>query len=182
MTGRTSYHSHGFTLWELLVVIALVIILFVTALENLLPLRGDAERTAHAYTVNALRSAIGLQATQRALQRRPDSLGEMRNGNPMQWLAIKPERYVGNISAGEYETVPHGGWAFDAGNRVLFYRFRYPEYVNGDFMAPPGVRYRLDVSEGADGNVRKIELRQLDWFEWRTDGSEIRRLLERGSP
>jgi prepilin-type N-terminal cleavage/methylation domain-containing protein len=171
--------QQGFALLELLVVMALVVVLFVVAIENLLPLRGSAEHAAHIKTVNGLQSAIGLQATQQALRRGADGLAGIDGANPMDWLASPPAGYIGVIGPGDYETVPRGGWGFDAANGVLFYRFRYPEYVEGDFLAPPGVRYRVALERNPDGAAKKIGLRRVDWFEWRTDVSEIKRQLER---
>lgn len=168
----------GFTLLELLVVIGLVIILFVTAIENLLPLRAAAERAAHAATVSGVRSAVGLEATRRVVQRGADGLEEMDRANPVAWLASPPSNYIGNVTAHDYRQIPRGGWGFDPASRVLFYRLRYPEYVEGGYAPPAGIRYRVEVRRTPGGGIREVGLIQLDEAQWRIEGSEVRRWLE----
>lgn len=167
--------SRGFTLLELIVVIALVIVLFATALENLLPLRGAAERAAVLSTVGNLRSAVGLEASLRAVRGGKDALLDMENGNPIDWLAVVPNTYAGEFD--RVDDVPAGSWAWLPSRQVLFYRVRYPEYVESDHV-PAGIRYRVVVERGSNGQPRAIVLKQLDAAEWDLSGSELKRWLE----
>lgn len=168
--------SSGFTLWELMVVVALVVVLFVTALENLLPLRGEAEKAALLATIGSLRSATGLEASRRAIVG-AEALRAMDGADPMAWLAAKPERYVGDVERSH--DVPRGGWGYLAGEGVLFYRIRYPEYFRGGSGEPAGLRFRVDVTF-AGTRVSGIRLAELDHGQWRTGGAENAHLLEQG--
>lgn len=174
-TGR----QQGFTLLELILVVALVIILFAVAIENLLPLRAAAERAAHVATVGNLRTAAGHEAIRRVLARHGPGLAEMDGANPIEWLVSPPAGYAGHLPANRYDEVSRAGWAFDPVDRVLFYRVRYPEYVEGAYPSPPGIRYQVVVSRTADGGVRDVSLVQLETAEWRLSGSEVKRWLNR---
>jgi prepilin-type N-terminal cleavage/methylation domain-containing protein len=168
--------DRGFTLWELMVVVALVIVLFATAIENLLPLRGAAESAAFIATTGGLRSATGLEATRRVMKGGEAALRDMDGGNPMDWLAVRPG-YDATIERGDLHTVAPGKWAYDAGSSTLFYRVRYPEYFNGSYTDPHGVRFRVTVSR-VRGTVREVRLEQRDTAAWTMEGSELRRWLE----
>lgn len=173
----TRLNSAGFSLWELMVVIALIIVLVLTAIENLLPLMGDAERVAHASTRGALQSAVGLESTMRVLDRGNDGLRAMRDANPVDWLQTPMNNYVGEISGRPYEAIPPRRWAFDKHSQVLVYRVGFPEYFTGDSMAPAVIRYRVTVQDGPGGTPRGVFLEQIDAGEWITDGSVLARWI-----
>lgn len=170
-------HAAGFTLLELLVVVALVAFLFAAAIDNLLPLRGAAESAAFIATVGSLQSATGLEATRRVLGGGEAALLDMDGRNPIDWLAVKPERYSSTIPSGDLRHVARGHWAYDAGSGTLFYRVRYPQYFSGSHTNPHGIRFRVAVSH-VRGAVREVRLEQLDTAAWALEGSELRRWLE----
>lgn len=171
--------TQGFTLWELMVVVALIVFLFVAAIENLLPLRGEAERSAVLATVGTLQSALGMEAIRRTMDGGGVSVGAMVGANPMDWLAVKPANYAGVIDGG-MEDLPPGHWGYDAEKKILFYRVRYPEYFRGSSMEPPGMRFRVVAKRNARGKLNGMKLEPLDAGTWITDGSEISRLLGEG--
>lgn len=166
----------GFTLWELLVVIALIVFLFVTAIENLLPLRAEAERAALVTTVGKLRGAVGLESVRRVMQDDGGSLADLDGANPMNWLAVAPLNYSGETR--DFHSVARGGWGFDPATGVLFYRVRYPEYFEGSYDSPPGIRFRVIAKRRPGGDLDLVTLEQLDTGQWDTDGSELGRWLE----
>lgn len=168
-------HVGGFTLLELLVVVSLVVFLFGTAIESLLPLRGAAESAAFARMTGNLQSAMGLEATRRVLNGGEAALREMDGDNPMDWLALKPGSVT--IRDGDFHALDRGGWGYDERSGVLFYRVRYPEYFDGSYNDPDGVRFRVTVSR-TGGILRNVQLVQLDSATWTTEGSELRRWLE----
>lgn len=175
MNRRTA--NTGFTLWELLVVVALVVFLFVTAIENLLPLRAEAEQAAFVTTVGQLRSALGMETVRRAMQEPAAALSEIDGANPMDWLAVAPLSYSGESEDG-FRSVAPGSWSFDPATGVLFYRVRYPGYFAGSFESPPGVRFRVTAKRDGRGKLEQVTLEQLDSGEWQAVGSELGRWLE----
>lgn len=129
-------------------------------------------------TVGGLRSAVGMESTRRVLTEGTAGIAVMAGGNPMDWLAVPPATYAGVMADGDYHVVPHGSWSFDRDNGLLFYRVRYPEYFEGAFTQPPGIRYRVNVVRDPDGGISQLELMQLDAAQWATSGSEIGRWIQ----
>lgn len=166
----------AFTLWELMVVVALVVFLFAITIENLLPLRGDAERVAVTATRSSIVSTIGLEAVRRTLTDGMAGMEAMDGANPIEWLGVTMGNYAGSVQGAGYESIPRGHWAFDEDAEVLVYRVRYPEYFQGSFTAPPVIRFRVAVRRNANGKVGGVGLDQLDTGTWTTDGSELARL------
>ena len=168
--------SAGFSLWELMVVIALIIVLGLAAIENLMPLMGDAERAAHASTRGALQSAIGLESTVRVLESGYSGLHAMHHANPVDWLRVPMSNYVGEIAPDAYEEIPARHWAFDSDGGILVYRVGFPEFFEGDFMTPAGIRYRVVVEQDTNGAPQGVVLEQIDTGQWVTDKSVLARI------
>lgn len=179
-----------FSLLELVVVIILVVVLVITALENLLPLRGQAESARFAQTLGALRGALGLTVSERVLRGGLPAVAGLANENPFTWLAVAPDGYTGAAGQLDPAALPPGGWGFDEQSHTLIYRVRYPEYLQGGRPAPPHLRLavRLKYTD-RNGNRRfddadslqGVALVALDDYAWVVpDGSETLRLLGLG--
>lgn len=168
--------ADGFTLLELLVVVALVIVLFATALINLLPLRGAAERAQYLQITGQLQSAFGLRAAELVMARDGHSLADIVNENPMDWLHIAPENYLGEVNL--FEDITPGTWGWLAGQQVLAYRLRYPEYVKTGAFRQEWLRLVVYHEYTDEGMLRQLALQSPDhpvWFEnVTTQGEESR--------
>lgn len=174
MKSRT---PDGFSLWELMVVIALVIVLGLAAIENLMPLMGDAERAAHASTRGALQSAIGLESTVRVLESGYSGLHAMHHANPVEWLSAPMGNYAGDIASGAYDEIPPRHWGYDPDAGLLVYRVGFPEFFSGSFMTPAAIRFRVVVERGANGVPRGVMLKQIDSGRWITDESVLAKIV-----
>lgn len=180
-----------FSLLELVVVIVLVVILVVTALENLLPLRGQAESVRFTQTLGALRSALGLTVSERVLRDGLPAVATLARDNPMGWLAVTPANYTSASDHLDPAALPPGGWGFDNTAHTLVYRVRYPEYFQGGSVNPPHIRLavRLNYTD-RNGNARfdadadtlhGVALVALDSYAWVVpEASETLRLLGLG--
>lgn len=178
---HVAQRAAGFTLLELLLVAALVIILFATAIENLLPLRGDAERAAVEATTASLRSAVAMEAMRRTVSVAGLAAVEAMDGqNPFDWLATPAGNFAGAFDGTGHADVAPGSWGFDAESGTIFYRVRYPEYFDGSFLEPPGIRFRVRLSYDARGLLSAVGLEQMDAAAWNTDGSVLSRFLWSG--
>lgn len=166
----------GFTLWELIVVVSLVVILFAVALENLLPLRGAAERAQVLHTVGSLRSALGLQATERVVTEGREGLVKLAEENPLEWLAITPAVADANM-IGE---IPRGHWSWLPQSSILAYRLSYPEYVDGAFQGE-WLRFTVTLARSDEGDPRGLALRALDSARWKLPDDMIEKALSRES-
>jgi general secretion pathway protein G len=173
----TIERSRGFTLLELVIVITLVVILFLTAFWRLLPLRGDAEAAHVATTIGTLRSNLGLVVTERILADSLDGLAGLEGANPMALLARPPGNYVGELDPGEDKTRLDGNWYFDEASRALRYRLRYPQYLaDPPADGPVELAWRVELSysdhnddgryQPGEDTLRGVRLGALDNPGW----------------
>ena len=84
---RTRYH--GFTLFELVVVVLLIGVFMIFAIDNLMRLQVDAERVSVQHVAGSINSAINLEAAERVLNQGMESLKLLENSNPMDYLMKK---------------------------------------------------------------------------------------------
>jgi len=169
----------GFSLLELVIVVALLAVLWFVAIERLLQLRIDAERVAMLQVLGGLRSALGLEVAERVVRRGLASVVELQGSNPMALLAETPHNYVGELDAPDPASVPAGSWYFDRRSRVLVYRVRYPEaFEGGPAEGPPRARFRVEVvwrDRDGDGRldprvdgIGGVRLAPMEPYRWKT--------------
>lgn len=170
-------NQSGFTLLELVIVIILVMVLFLTAWWRLMPLRGDAEAAHVATTVGTLRSALGLAVTERIVKESLENAAELEASNPMKLLGQTPSNYIGEIEPDAHPAIEGGRWYFDPSERLLHYRVRFPQYLEDPSVEPPvDLSWRVQLNyRDSDGNgafdasvdsLRGIGLEALDNLGW----------------
>lgn len=187
-TGRQS----GFTLLELVLVVILVVLLFMTAWWRLMPLRGDAEAAHVATTIGSLRSALGLETAERIVESSVEKAVELEGSNPMNLLAQAPGNYLGEVNPADSADIEPGSWYFEPASGELRYRVRFPEYLTGGSLdAPSDLAWRIRVdfidSDG-DGNfqpevdaLQSVRLEALDNPGWGDPSRNIPARLEEAS-
>ena len=145
----------GFTLLEIVIVIVLVILLFLVAIDRILPLRGQAEAAHVRQVVGTLRSNLGLTVAERVAADGLESIGTLADIDPMTLLAEPPSNYTG--STGSREIAEPGTWYFDPDSHRLGYRVEHTGYLEG---APEtaSLHWRVEV-ERVDGRPRWVHLR-----------------------
>ncbi len=114
--------SRGFTLLELVVVIAIISILVTVALDRLLPLIDEAERVAVLRVEGQLRSTLVMEAAKRVVRGESARISELEGSNPVNFLLEPPKNYVGELETTETAGAPARHWYFDASSRRLVYR------------------------------------------------------------
>jgi len=119
---RAPYHAHGFSLLELVVVVAAVALLAGLALDRLLPLIGRAQRAAFVNVQRDLKSALLLEAAERITRGEAHTLAELAGANPMALLLEAPANYVGSVQRVDVAEIPRASWYFDERQGRLGYR------------------------------------------------------------
>jgi prepilin-type N-terminal cleavage/methylation domain-containing protein len=150
-----SRQQAGFTLLEMAIVIALVILLFLVAFDRLLPLRGRAEAAHVQQVVGTLRSNLGLTVAERVVSEGLDSLNELAGIDPMTLLAEPPRNYAGALKA--TDAVEPGTWYFDPRKGLLGYRVEFTGTL-GDAEGTASLHWRVTVDD-RDGKPRWVHLR-----------------------
>ncbi len=159
--------ERGFSLLELLVVVVIVSILIVAAIDRLLALRYEAERSAVQSVIGALKSALYIEFAGAAARQRAVPAA----ANPMSLLSEKPDTYAGEFFGPDPATFPPGTWYFDSRDGSLVYLVRFPEQFTTTLAGPP--RLRLAVRgdyHAVDGKLAGLKLVPLEPYYWKIAG------------
>ena len=172
----------GFSLLELLIVVVVVGLLLTIAVERLLKLRFEAERTMVQSVISALRSGLYIEFASAAAGGRMGRLDTAGGSNPMALLAEKPETYAGEFFGADPALFEPGVWYFDTRDRTLVYMVRFPERFVTPLAGPPRARLRVEPDyDDVDRNgrfdpgkdpVRGLKLVAAEPFYWKTDSGE----------
>ncbi len=168
----------GFSLFELVVVIILVALLYTFAADRLIVMRAQAERSEVETTVGALRSAVGIRVAAQIAKGRAGEISGLAGSNPMDFLSERPEGYKGSFFGPDPGAFEGGAWYFDGRDRALVYRVRFADFFDSPLGGPPRLRLRLQLDytdrnangrfdEGIDEvhGVRLVELERFAWLE-----------------
>nr|WP_320114846.1 prepilin-type N-terminal cleavage/methylation domain-containing protein [uncultured Desulfuromonas sp.] len=168
------HRQRGFTLLELIVVIAVVIILASVVLPKFLRLMHQAEVSAVQGMVGQMRSALSLQMS-RGLYRGDDLAAWACDGSrplyPMHDLLLDPpENYLGVLSASDRR----GCWYDDKNSHELVYVLRHDELVQGFSATPAKLRWQIRVirgplSAGEPDTLIGLVLQSSSATHWITD-------------
>lgn len=172
----------GFSLLELLIVIVIVSVLLVVAIERLLVLRFEAERTTVQTVIGAMRSALYIEFAAAAARGEIKRMDKAAGSNPIAHLAEKPETYVGEFYGPDPAVFEPGTWYFDLRDRVLVYIVRFPQQFITPLSGPPRLRLMVDPDyDDVDRNgrfdagrdpVRGLKLVPLEPFFWKNEGGK----------
>ena len=148
--------SKGFSLIELMVVIAIVAVLANALLDRVWLYQEQAEKAAMEQVAGALQSAVVLRYGQMLTSGREAEVGALLTENPINWLMKKPPNYAGEFFAPTPAAIAPGNWAFDLKNRELVYvPYRTAYFVAGS-NGYKWVRYRINMHyEPAAGALNK---------------------------
>lgn len=114
-------NSCGFTLFELVIVVAIVATLGAILLNRIVFYQDKVELAAVNQLVGTLRGALRLHAARLVVAGRHDELPVLAGENPMSLLAEKPGNYAGEYFHASTNEVPPGHWYFDRTDRKLVY-------------------------------------------------------------
>lgn len=158
---------------EVVLVVILISILFLVALSQLLPLRGQAEQAAVIGSVGAIEASLGFEVADRVMRIGHDALPELDRANPVLMLGKPPDGYVGQRPVVDPASLEPGSWAFDSGRGVLVYRVRYPQYFRGSLLDPPRGEWQVQLvyrgESRAARDIRAVRLVPLAETDWQFD-------------
>lgn len=169
-------NQRGFSLLELVIVIAIIVLLLVIAVDKLLPLRVDAERTAMENVLGSLKSALSIEVAAQIAKGRIPSLAALQDSNPMRRLSETPNNYLGELDAPDPASIEGGQWYFDRRDNTLVYRVSNVESFQTPLPGPARARFavRLDYDDMNGNNhfdtgvdtLRGLRLEALDAYTW----------------
>lgn len=168
----------GFSLFELILVVTIVVILASVLLDRVLRYQEEAEKAAMEHTVGVIKSALNLKVAGLLARDQAAEMEKLIQENPMNWLADRPRNYLGEyFDPGPEDTAP-GHWYFDLKTRHLVYVVQRGEHF---IPGPDGrkwVRFRAKVVYNEPrggmrpglqakeiGGVRLEAVEKYSWFE-----------------
>ena len=168
--------SRGFSQFELVVVIILISILATIALNRMWGWRSEVERTLIKTVSGNLRSALGLETANLALQNKLDQLPKLAGSNPFSLLAQKPSTYLGELSESNPNTKKSGVWYYSKEQRALIYTIKHSEPFKTSLKGQPRVRLKIKLIYSDKNHNRRydagidaiagVDLVTLDKYQW----------------
>jgi len=177
MPAKTSFKpfnkQHGFTLFELVVVILLVGVFMSFAIDRMLRIQIDAERVSVQQTIAALKSAIHLQTADMVVSKGLDSIKTLENTNPMNYLQELPYNYLGLKNDSQASQYQSASWYYDPKQNILVYTVKNVNYFVTSLPGTPRIRLKIDaVYQGENKSkdkIRGVSLKSMDDYFWKHD-------------
>lgn len=159
----------GISLLEIVMALLLVTVLATFAADRTLGYVEYAEKVAMETHIATLKRALAARAAELLVAGKYDTIGSLRDENPIQWLADPPTNYAGLL--GEAASPAEGVWYYDAAAHELVYRpRRRKSFVPG----PDGraeIRFRVEVLERDKGTnatprLASLTIRPTQPYQW----------------
>lgn len=178
MQVKTSFilqnKQHGFSLFELVVVVLLVGVFMTFAIDRMLRLQIEAERVSVQRVIASLKSAVMLQAAEMVVNKGINSIKTLESTNPMNYLQEQPYNYLGAKNDSQADDHPLASWYYDPALSALVYKVKNTDYfVSRRLSGTPRIRlkveaiYQQEVSHSGDNKVRGIRLNSMDDYFWK---------------
>ncbi len=113
--------SKGFSLFELIVYILLVSIVFSASMRRFNDFPGEAERANFLAISTQLKAAVNLQMMNAIARGNWDDLGQLENSNPMDLMLETPSNYAGAFNLVDEQSMSRRTWYFDDYSGHLVY-------------------------------------------------------------
>jgi len=138
--------SKGFTLLELLIVIAIIVTLMALFMNRMTFYQEQAEKTAMEQVAGAIQSSLTMQYGQILTRGKPSDVAALAQDNPMNWLQKRPRNYSGEF----YDPTPlaasPGNWMFDLKSRDLIYVVGDANYFKPGRDGRKWIRFHVAVN------------------------------------
>jgi type II secretory pathway pseudopilin PulG len=162
----------GFSLLELVIVVCVVAVLGGFGLEKMLRYLEQAEMAAMEQTVGNMKSALNLRLATMVVDGTVGKAAGLAAENPMDWLATRPENYLGPLYNPDLAKTQKGSWYFDRqGSNLVYLPARTRHFVAGrDGKA--WVRFATVVrtrEERSRTEVVEVDLRPVQPYNWFKD-------------
>jgi prepilin-type N-terminal cleavage/methylation domain-containing protein len=138
--------SKGFTLLELVIVIAIIVTLMGLFMNRFTFYQEQAEKTAMEQVAGAIQSSLTIQYGQILLHGKPSDVAALGQDNPMNLLQKVPHNYAGEFYDPTPLSVPPGNWVFDLKTRDLIYVLGEGNYFKPGKDGKKWIRFHVALS------------------------------------
>jgi hypothetical protein len=166
-----AFRQFGASLLELSVAILVICVLSATMLQRLFYVQEYAEKVAMELMISNFRTALRVKVGELLIADRATEIVSLAGANPVDWLAGRPENYLGALN-GASGAVLEGQWYFDAAKQELVYtadsRRYFSSPTSSEYTVRLKVRPILNVTEGISKGqpvwVRLAVIIDYAWF------------------
>jgi type II secretory pathway pseudopilin PulG len=195
---RSEQRNSGFSLFELVVFIICVAIIYAAATRRFTNFSGDAER-ANFFAITAqIQAGMNLEMMMALTRGKAGFLSQYEGSNPMDLLLEPPSNYIGAFDSVDQSSLGRRVWYFDRRNGELIYLANEADglsnLLNGRRVPVDQVGFKISVeysfrdpntgllvtSVGSEGSSRAQLSRSFDGlflkptipFEWKAGNIE----------
>lgn len=148
--GMRSKSQAGFSLFELVVFVLSVAIIYAYAAQRFASYPGEAEKANFIAVTTQLQNSMTLQTFTAQLKGgTAATAAALENGNPMDLMLRPPRNYFGAMPPSRAGDLPRRSWYFDSVSRHLVYLLGAGESVyleQGGGLSPSGeIRLRIEA-------------------------------------
>ena len=162
----------GFSLLELVIVVCVVAVLAGFGLEKMLRYLEEAEKAAMEQTIGNMKSALNLRLATMVVDGTIGKATGLAAENPMDWLASRPENYLGALYDPALDKTAKGNWYFDRQGAILVYLpMRTRHFVVGR-DGKPWIRFAPVIRTREERNrteVVEVDLHSIQPYNWFKD-------------
>jgi prepilin-type N-terminal cleavage/methylation domain-containing protein len=164
--------QRGFSLLELVVAVAIVVVFGGVLLQRMLYLQEFAEMTAMELTVANLRTGLRYKTGDLLMRDKVSEIATLADENPVDWLENHPENYLGEFEL-KPDTDLRGKWYFDKTRHELVYTVN-----KGRHFLPAGdqdyalrwhavrIGAKEESTSGSKSNAQWVALVQVAGGRW----------------
>ena len=171
--------SGGFSLFELVVFIILVAIIYSVAANRFAEFPAAAERANFLAVTTQIQSGVNLELLQGLISGNNQNIADYENSNPMEFLLNTPSNYLGAFDLVDTDRLSRRSWYFDRQRAELVYLVNYSTNVfllfNGSQVASDEIRFRIELVYRGEGNRGSSSIEGEDTPE-QIDGNGSKRL------
>lgn len=164
--------QRGLTLFELVVYILVVAIIFAVAFNRFRGLPLEAERASFTGTLMQIKSGINMQMMTAIASGNWHELQHLDGSNPMNLMLEVPSNYIGEFTFLQSPDLPGHTWYFDSAQGELVYlasnNDRLFAIIDGAPYPISQLRFRLTMhyTEGERPSWEGITLEAVYPYEW----------------
>ena len=136
------FQNRGFSLLELLIVIIIISTLLGFAIDRLLKLQVQAERSSLEGMVGIMQSAIALTISEHIVKNKIPALAEYVDSNPMTLLTDPPGNYLGHFD-GRPKNLETASWWYDQNSNSLCYYVLNHEYFINESSDKRVIKFKI---------------------------------------
>ena len=144
--GCSPAASKGFTLLELVIVIAIIVTLMGLFMNRFMYYQEQAEKTAMEQVAGAIQSALVMQYGQILTRGKPSDVAALAQDNPINLLQKAPHNYAGEFYDPTPLSVPPASWMFDLKTRDLIYVLGEGNYFKPGKDGRKWIRFHVALS------------------------------------